>query len=79
MFYDLLTSLCFGIAYPLAGVPIKEIGFQNNYIYSRDNYLIYVSLLWIFYKKTKIDFKIYFDIKTLALSVLPTITVILFF
>ena len=79
LLYGLLASLCFGIAYPLAGVPIKEIGFKTT-IFIQEITSLFIFLCFGYYiKKIRIDFKIYFDIKILALSVLSAFAVILFF
>jgi drug/metabolite transporter (DMT)-like permease len=79
LLYGLLASLCFGIAYPLAGIPIKEIGFKTT-IFIQEITILFIFLCFGYYiKKIRIDFKIYFDIKILALSVLSAFAVILFF
>ena len=79
LIYGLLASICFGIAYPLAGVPIKEIGFKTTIFIQEITVLTMFLCFGYFIKKTKIDLKIYLDIKILALSVLSAIAVILFF
>ena len=79
LIYGLLASICFGIAYPLAGVPIKEIGFKTTIFIQEITVLTMFFCFGYFIKKTKIDLKIYLDIKILALSVLSAIAVILFF
>lgn len=79
LLYGLLASLCFGIAYPLAGVPIKEIGFKTTIFIQEITILSMFLCFGYFMKKIKIDFKIYLDIKILALSTLSAIAVILFF
>ena len=79
LIYGLLASICFGIAYPLAGVPIKEIGFKTTIFIQEITVLTIFLCFGYFIKKTKIDLKIYLDIKILALSVLSAIAVILFF
>ena len=79
LIYGLLASICFGIAYPLAGVPIKEIGFKTTIFIQEITVLTIFFCFGYFIKKTKIDLKIYLDIKILALSVLSAIAVILFF
>lgn len=77
--YGLIASICFGIAYPLAGIPIKEIGFKTTIFIQEITILAMFLGFGYFIKKTKIDFKIYFDIKILALSILSASAVILFF
>lgn len=77
--YGLIASICFGIAYPLAGIPIKEIGFKTTIFIQEITILAMFLGFGYFIKKTKIDFKIYLDIKILALSVLSASAVILFF
>jgi len=79
LLYGLLASLCFGIAYPLAGIPIKEIGFKTTIFIQEITVLTMFLCFGYFIKKRKIDLKIYLDIKILALSVLSAIAVILFF
>jgi drug/metabolite transporter (DMT)-like permease len=79
LIYGLLASICFGIAYPLAGVPIKEIGFKTTIFIQEITVLTMFLCFGYFIKKRKIDLKIYLDIKILALSVLSAIAVILFF
>ena len=79
LIYGLLASICFGIAYPLAGIPIKEIGFKTTIFIQEMTILTMFLCFGYFVKKTKIDLKIYLDIKILALSVLSAIAVILFF
>ena len=79
LIYGLLASICFGIAYPLAGIPIKEIGFKTTIFIQEITILTMFLCFGYFIKKTKIDLKIYLDIKILALSVLSAIAVILFF
>jgi|TARA_B110000003_G_scaffold266182_1_gene292834 drug/metabolite transporter (DMT)-like permease len=79
LIFGLLASICFGIAYPLAGIPIKEIGFKTTIFIQEMTILTMFLCFGYFVKKTKIDLKIYLDIKILALSVLSAIAVILFF
>jgi len=79
LLYGLLASLCFGIAYPLAGVPIKEIGFKTTIFIQEITILSMFLCFGYFMKKIKIDFKIYLDIKILALSTLSAIAEFYFF
>jgi len=77
--YGLLASLCFGIAYPLAGIPIEKIGYQTTIFIQEAIILILFFCIGYYTKKTKIDLKIYYDVKIILLSLLSSIAVILFF
>ena len=77
--YGLLASICFGVAYPLAGVPIESIGHSITIFCQELVILCGILVLSYFKKNLGIDFKIYFDFKIIALSILSTIAVILFF
>lgn len=77
--YGLLASLCFGIAYPLAGIPIEKIGYQTTIFIQEAIILILFFCIGFYTKKTKIDLKIYYDVKIILLSLLSAIAVILFF
>ncbi len=77
--FGVLASICFGVAYPLAGVPIQSIG-HNVTIFCQELVILCGFLILSYFKKTLvIDFKIYSDFKIIALSILSTIAVILFF
>tara|TARA_B110000003_G_scaffold276150_1_gene321157 strand:+ start:2916 stop:3749 length:834 start_codon:yes stop_codon:yes gene_type:complete len=77
--YGLLACICFGIAYPLAGVPIQSIGYSAT-IFTQE-VVIFGAFLSISYinKTTTINIKMYYDFKIIALSVLSSAAVILFF
>ena len=75
----LLACLCFGIAYPLAGIPIEKIGYQTTIFVQEVTILILFLCIGYFTKKMKIDLKLYYDIKIIFLVFLSTIAVILFF
>ena len=77
--YGILASLCFGIAYPLAGIPIKVIGYQATILSQELTILIFLIGYGWFQKKLKIDFKSYKDPKLILLSLLATSAIILFF
>ncbi len=77
--FGVLASICFGVAYPLAGVPIQSIGHSVT-IFCHELVILFGFLILSYFKKTLvIDFKIYSDIKIITLSILSTIAVILFF
>tara|TARA_B100000497_G_scaffold48630_1_gene56132 strand:- start:779 stop:1612 length:834 start_codon:yes stop_codon:yes gene_type:complete len=77
--YGLLACICFGITYPLAGIPIQSIGYSAT-IFTQE-VVIFAAFLFFSYfnKTTTIDIKMYFDFKIIALSVLSSAAVILFF
>ena len=77
--FGVLASICFGFAYPLAGVPIQSIGHSLT-IFCQELVILCGFLVLSYFKKPLvIDFKIYSDFKIIALSVLSAIAVILFF
>lgn len=77
--FGVLASICFGVAYPLAGVPIERIGHSVT-IFCQELVILCGFLILSYFKKTLVvDFKIYSDFKIIALSILSTIAVILFF
>lgn len=77
--YGILASLCFGIAYPLAGIPIKTIGYQATILSQEVTILMFLIGYGWFQKKLKIDIKSYRDPMLILLSFLATIAIILFF
>ena len=77
--HGLLACLCFGIAYPLAGIPIEKIGYQTTIFIQEVTILILFFCIGFYTKKMKIDLKIYYDIKIISLILLSTTAVILFF
>lgn len=77
--HGLLACLCFGIAYPLAGIPIEKIGYQSTIFVQEVTILILFLCIGYYTKKMKIDLKIYYDIKIILLVFLSTMAVILFF
>ena len=57
LLYGLLASLCFGIAYPLAGIPIKEIGFKTT-IFIQEITILFIFLCFGYYiKKIRKNFE----------------------
>lgn len=77
--FGVLACICFGVAYPLAGVPIQSIGHSAT-IFCQELVILCGFLILSYFKKTLvIDFKIYSDFKIIGLSILSTIAVILFF
>ena len=77
--YGLFASVCFGVAYPLSGIPINDMGYTAT-IFTQE-LVICTGIILMTYKKglCSIDMKIYFDYKIIALSVLSTMAVIMFF
>ena len=77
--FGVLACICFGVAYPLAGIPIDSIGYSAT-IFCQELVILCGFMLFCYCKKNLvIDVKMYCDFKIIALSVLSTIAVILFF
>jgi drug/metabolite transporter (DMT)-like permease len=77
--FALIASFSFGVAYPLMGVPILELGSLQATMIQELTVLLLVLLNFFIFGSIKIEIKLFYHSKILLLSTCTTISLILYF
>ena len=77
--FALVASFSFGIAYPLMGVPISELGSLQATMIQELTVLASILLYFLVISKVKINMRFFYDSKILLLSICTTVSLILYF
>jgi drug/metabolite transporter (DMT)-like permease len=77
--FALIASFSFGIAYPLLGIPISELGSLQSTMIQELTVLVFILLSFLVVGKVNIEIKLFCNSKILLLSICTTVSLILYF
>ena len=77
--FGLIASLCFGLAYPLMGIPIKVLGSFNSSFIQEGVVLVGITLMSAMNKKISLDFSLFKSPLLILLSLFSVIALIFHF
>lgn len=77
--FGLVASFCFGLAYPLMGIPIKVLGSFNSSFIQEIVVLMGVTLMSAINKETSLDFSFFKSPLLILLSLFTVVALILHF
>lgn len=77
--FALIASFSFGIAYPLLGIPISELGSLQSTMIQELTVLVFILLSFLIVGKVNIEVKLFCNLKLLLLSICTTVSLILYF